>query len=100
MYYSASLLAEAEVLEKQFGYAETAKLKNPNKRILNVLIKPFIADYDNAEGVIGYIPDTNNPNSMIFIYSVGFEKILNAYYTGKKISLDLLEDLNEYESKQ
>ena len=99
MYYTAGSLVNSEVLEKQFGYYLTAKRKNPTKQIFNILIKPYVAGVDEKEGFIGEIPSPeieNDPNNIILVYAVSFEKILNAYYTGQKISTTLIAEVQKY----
>ena len=83
----------------QFGYYLTAKRKNPTKQIFNILIKPYVTSVDEKEGFIGEIPSPeieNDPNNIILVYAVSFEKILNAYYTGQKISTTLIAEAQEY----
>ena len=99
MYYTSASLISSEVLEKQFGYYLTAKKKNPNKQIFNILIKPFVSGVDQKEGFIGDIPSPeieNDPNNIILVYAVKFDKILNAYYTGQKISTTLITEAKDY----
>ena len=99
MYYSAKNLLSSEVLDKQFGYYLTAKKKNPHKKIFNVLVKPYVKCEDEKEGIIGEIPSPeicDDPNNFILVYAANFEKILNSYYIGKKISSSFMEEIKDY----
>ncbi len=99
MYYSVEQLIKSDVLEKQFGYYLSAKQKNASKKIINVLIKPYVEGVDEEEGFLGEIPSpeiVDDRNNRILIYAVKFDKVMNAYYMGKKISEELLDDANKY----
>ena len=101
MYKTAASLNNSEVMEKQFGYYIVAKVKNPNKRVYSILIKPYIEGVDAKEGFIAKTPFINAhilpyDDSVIFVYSIKFETVLNAYYTGKKLSNELIESAREY----
>lgn len=105
MYQSAILLNTHEVLEKQFGYYMTAKVLNPNKRVYNILIKPYVDGYDAKEGFIAKIPFSEGQllpydDNIVLVYSVDFNTVLDAYYSGRKITNDLLIKAKEYLEKE
>lgn len=98
-----SLASHTDMIEKQFGYAVTAKHKNPDKKVYNVLIKPWVASYGEQEGFISNIPFFENdtdPERMIFVYAVSFVKVLDAYYTGQKIGISFVDELKNYLAKK
>jgi len=100
MYLKTKNLAETGVLEKQFGYYIAAKQKNPNKRIYNILIKPYI-EAENEK--LGYHAVVDHPlrtmdkekffDDYIMVYTVEFKKILDAYYENKKLGPELLKEI-------
>ncbi len=99
----ARLASHTAVIEKQFNYAFTAKHKNPDKKVYNVLIKPLVASYGEQEGFISDIPYFENdtdPERMIFVYAVPFVKVLDAYYGGQKLGTSFVDELKSYLSQK
>lgn len=99
MYYDKNTLLKDEVLGKQFGYYLEAKKKNPKKHIYNVLVKPYVYAVDYGEGIQSYIPFPaiiEDPQNIILVYAIDFIKVMNAYYMGQKLSLNLLSDIKNY----
>lgn len=93
------LAAHIDPIEKQFGYAFTAKHKKPNKNVYNVLIKPLVHSFGESDGFISYIPYFENdtdPERIIFVYAVSFNKVLDAYYCGQKLGTSFAEELKDY----
>ena len=95
----ARLASHTAVIEKQFNYAFTAKHRNPDKNVYNVLIKPLVASFGEQEGFISEIPYFENdtdPERMIFVYAVPFVKVLDAYYGGQKLGTSFVDELKSY----
>lgn len=87
MYQYQDRLLSEEVLGKQFGYYIEAKKKRPTKKVINVLLVPYISGKDGFQNC--YIPDPHtpisaDPDKIIFIYACPVNGMIDDYYYGRK----------------
>lgn len=106
LYKNSNALLSESVLGKQFGYYREAKIKNPHKTIVNILLLPALYEVGESAGFCdNIILDPHNEeiekdgNKIIFVYKADVKNMINAYFYGKKGYGDFLEEFKSFISR-
>ena len=92
-------LVTNSILYKQFGYFLAARLKNPTKRIFNVLIKPNTSL--ESPGFRGFIPGYGlmtgeDLDDFILIYEADFIEVMKSYDNGTNLGFSFMKEIEKY----
>lgn len=88
MYGKERNLLSEEILGKQFGYYVEAKKKQPQKRVVNVLLLPKIDKEDEGFSKLiildPHVDVTYDPDRIIFIYHYPANTLVMDYYYSRR----------------
>lgn len=102
MYGNQNSLLTEEVLGKQFGYYKEAKIKEPSKRIINILLLPTIPEKHETEGFCDYIIEdphvsaTDDPDRIVFVYKCSANEMIKDYYYSRKKSNKIITEFEKF----
>lgn len=96
-----NLLSE-DVMGKQFGYYKEAKMKEPEKRVINILLLPTIPEKHEIEGFCDYIIEDphvdakDDPDRIVFIYKCSANEMIRDYYYSHIKSNKIVSKFKEF----
>lgn len=102
MYGNENRLLTEEVLGKQFGYYKEAKLKEPTKRIVNILLLPVIPERYDKEGFCDYVIEDphvemkDDPDRIIFIYKCSANDMILDYYYSRRRTSKIISEFDSF----
>lgn len=102
MYDNDSSLLSEEVLGKQFGYYKEAKIKEPTKRIINILLLPTIPERHEKEGFCDFIIEDphvsakEDPDRIVFIYKCSANEMIKDYYYSRKKANKIMAEFESF----
>lgn len=105
MYGCDTRLLSEEVLGKQFGYYIEAKIKHPQKRVINILFLPAKSE----EGIYSGFSDKvildphssaiDDPDKIIFLYHYSANALITDYYFTKRRQGKIHDDFEKFIKK-